>query len=92
MNLTPYNVLVSQTFSRDAKVKVDGNPDDTDLKEAYEKEYYDIKALLHILKQYIKEDLIENRTKMFSTKQLEVIYLSCLKWHEDEYEVISNPS
>lgn len=60
---------------------------ETNLKESFEKEHWDLKGLLRVLKGYISLDM-NNHISKRGARQLETLYLSCLDWIEDDYEVI----
>lgn len=76
------DLVISQTMSK--TVKVNMNDEDYDLKKVFEREHWDLKGLLAVLKKYITQDLTHN-TSGRSTRQLEVLLLACDQWHEDEY-------
>ena len=63
------------------------NTIDTDWKKAFEREHWDIASLLGVLKDYIKDDML-NHTTDRGQRQLESLFMACNNWHEDEYEVI----
>lgn len=81
-------VTISQTLSKVVKVNIAEDDNET-LKELFEREHWDLKSLLAVLKKYVLLDLDKHITDR-STRQLEVLLLSCDSWVEDDYEVIKN--
>lgn len=56
-------------------------------KEVFEEQHWSITSLLNVLKEYVKNDMV-NHTTDRGQRQLEALYLACDNWSEDEYEVI----
>ena len=75
---------VTQTLSKIVKVNV--TDEDLNIKEIFEREHWDLKSLLSVLKSYVIYDL-SHKISSRSTRQLEVILLACDSWNEDEYKV-----
>lgn len=63
--------------------------ENVNLKEAFEREHWDLKSLLKVLRDYISLDMSKHVSAR-GAGQLEVLYLSCLDWIEDDYEVIKD--
>lgn len=61
--------------------------DHIDWKEVFEEQHWNITSLLNVLKEYVKNDMV-NHTTDRGQRQLEALYLACNNWSEDEYEVI----
>lgn len=77
-------VIVSQTLSKVVKIVTDDT--ENSMKEAFEKEHWDIKSLLSVLKDYVIEDMTRHITNR-GARQLEVLAMACDNWHENEYLV-----
>ena len=60
---------------------------DTNWKKVFEREHWNIASLLEVLKEYVKNDML-NHTTDRGQRQLEALFMACNNWHEDEYEVI----
>ena len=59
---------------------------ETNWKEIFEKEHWDIASLLSVLEEYIKLDMSKHISDR-RQRQLEVLLMACNDWHEDKYEV-----
>ena len=81
------NYEIAKKCNENGEYSYIDNTDNTNWKEVFEREYWDIASLLNVLKEYIKQDMLYHTTKR-GQKQLDALLASCEGWCEDEYVVI----
>lgn len=96
-----FEVTISQTVSKTVKVLTDdyaqcyddecgytyADTENTDWKEAYNRDHEDIPKLLELLRNYLEKDLEYGDSK-YSKEQLKYYLEECDNWIVDETEVV----